>query len=40
MVECDQLLVQDENQMAAPNESGTSNWHRAKIANLRVLMEG
>ena len=26
--------------MAAPNESRTPNWHRAKIAQRRVRMEG
>ena len=32
--------VEDANQVAAPNESRTPNWHRAKIAQLRVRMEG
>jgi hypothetical protein len=31
---------EDANQVAAPNESRTPNWHRAKIAQLRVRMEG
>ena len=32
--------AEDANQVAAPNESRTPNWHRAKIAQLRVRMEG
>ena len=32
--------VEDANQVAAPTESRTPNWHRAKIAHTRVRMEG
>src|SRR5579863_2252742 len=29
-----------DSQVAAPAETGTPNWHRAKIAHKRVRMEG
>jgi len=32
--------AEDANQVAAPTETRTPNWHRAKIAQLRVRMEG
>jgi len=46
--DCDQVLAQllrkeeaeDAYQVAAPTESRTPHWHRAKNAHKRVRMEG